>query len=361
VPNYELFNKVTNYVSSPHDLAVSEPTKLASKDRVQIASANNQNWVFGKKNDSLTDVLKAIYEYKKEHPFLNLTDEAYKQTNPFVYEQLLFLERAWLAAGDKRDPSKETQEQIKATTEFLRQIANTGSNYAIITLDTFLPVDRGIDPQGHIFRGNGEGRKFGSNKIEDVKTLQYGVVNLDDHSVVGFDYSSITERINKDEEVIKLKRDSTKNMEWSKVKGSNSSTTVQAVTSVKNEISPIIVNIPALGFALLQDKEVKVEDVIFYPNSRTPSIDYTATVEINNMKEVTVTYTIDKFPSYEAYISINGGNFNTLYEHKAIPFDKFDGVPFQNVTNNDFYNLAFERGNYTHTLTYDPNYQYEIE
>lgn len=47
--------------------------------------------------------------------------------------------------------------------------------------------------------------------------------------------------------------------------------------------------------------------------SGSPNIDYHLNIQIKNMKEVSYTLTLDKFPRYEGYISINGGKFNTLY------------------------------------------------
>jgi hypothetical protein len=49
-----------------------------------------------------------------------------------------------------------------------------------------------------------------------------------------------------------------------------------------------------------------------------PDIDYLATIEISNKSEVKTTLSLDKFPAFEGYISINGGRFNSLYQYKSV-------------------------------------------
>ncbi|MCM3271786.1 DUF3238 domain-containing protein [Paenibacillus elgii] len=241
--------------------------------------------------------------------------EKYKTSNSFAYEQFAFLKKAYEASFGDDKTSKSMRKQIQATVDYLKYVVDNGSNYAIISLDTFLPVDKGTDPWGDTYLGNGEKREFGVNNL-NVKTLQYGVVNLDYNSVVGFNFVTITERINEQGEVIKTKRDSNSEMFFTSnlnKKGNSNFTMVNIGTSAGNELS--------LG---------------------APPLDYSASVKILNKSIVSISVQTDKFPSYEGYISINGGSFNKLYNLKAIP------API-----NPFLNLAVPRGTYTNKITYE--------
>jgi hypothetical protein len=241
------------------------------------------------------------------------SDVKYQSSNPFIYQQLLFITDAYNAAGGEyRDAGM--QSQIHDTADYLRYIADSGANYAILSLDTFLPVKTGSDPWGDTYLGNGKDRQFTVNDL-NVKTLQYGVVNLDYNSVVSFNYVTTTQRIDDEGNVIKEKRDSNSGMYFTSnlnTKGDSNFTLLNAGTSARNELS-----------------------------KGSPSLDYSAQVKITNKSDVSVSVSLDKFPSYEGYISINGGSFNELYHFSAIP------API-----NPFYNLAFPRGTYTNSFTY---------
>ncbi|MCS7464397.1 DUF3238 domain-containing protein [Paenibacillus doosanensis] len=162
-------------------------------------------------------------------------------------------------------------------------------------MDTFLPVDQGTDPWGNTYLGNGVDRQFGANDL-NVKTLQYGVVNLDYNSVVGFNYVTLRERTHSVLPIFDKNastRDSNGGMYFTSnlnTSGNSNFTMINAVTSASNELS--------LG---------------------APSLDYSASMKITNKSNISVSVTTDKFPSYEGYASINGGSFNTLYPLGAIP------------------------------------------
>ncbi|MBD0379582.1 DUF3238 domain-containing protein [Paenibacillus sp. WST5] len=245
------------------------------------------------------------------------SDEKYKASNPFVYSQLQFITSVWDSSNLDNDIDRAMRSQMHATADYLRNVADNGTNYAIITLNTFLPVDSGTAPiTGRKFLGNGADRQFGHNDLNS-KTLQYGVVNLDYNSVVGFNYDTITEEVDASGNVIKSKRDGIEGMYWNEYNldsdGGSDFTSIGATTSQRNEL--------VYG---------------------SPPLDYTTNVQIRNKSEVSFTVTLDKFPSYEGYISINGGSFNTLYQYSAIP------API-----NPFFNLAVSRGTFTGSFTYE--------
>jgi hypothetical protein len=249
-------------------------------------------------------------------------NEKYKD-NPFVYQQLQFLGTAWHAAGpdaNGENRNKEMQDQIHATAEFLRYMVASGQNYAIVSIDTFLPRESGTAPLGQgTYLGNGDERPWEVNSL-NVKTLQYAVVNLDYNSLVGFSYNSITERVDNDDhsKVIQTKREDIDRMRWIQLDldpdGGSNLTQLMVVTRSGN---------PIPGYGIIE----------------APPIDYTISLEINRKEEVTVTAITDKFPSYEGYISINGENFNKLFRLPAI---------------GGFNNLAVEREDYKNTFTYIP-------
>ncbi|WP_249862978.1 DUF3238 domain-containing protein [Paenibacillus konkukensis] len=175
----------------------------------------------------------------------------------------------------------------------------------------FGPADRlnsGKDPWGDVYLGNGKDRQFGVNDL-NVKTLQYGVMNLDNNSVVGFNYVTVTQRVDGSGKVIAEKRDSNSGMSISMNGGM-----LNAFTSASNELS-----------------------------RWAPSLDSWVRVDITNQSDVLVFYQTDFFPSYEGYISINGGSFNTMYREAATP------APV-----NPFINLAFTRGMNVNHFTYNP-------
>ncbi|KRF28664.1 DUF3238 domain-containing protein [Paenibacillus sp. Soil787] len=153
-------------------------------------------------------------------------------------------------------------------------------------------------------------------------------MNLDDNTVVGFNYVTVTERIDKDNNVIKAKRDTNKNMYMANFNqpGVTDSITLGAGAVVSNELS--------FG---------------------APSIDYSATIKIKNKSEIESSITLDKFPSYEGYVSINGGDFNPLYQKEAIPFES-PILKDNPKVNNPFFNLAFSRGTFTNNFTYDKDF-----
>lgn len=74
--------------------------------------------------------------------------------------------------------------------------------------------------------------------------------------------------------------------------------------------------------------------------SGSPNINYHLNIQIKNRKEISYTLTLDKFPRYEGYISINGGKFNTLYQYKEI---------------GGFENLYENRGTFKGTISYEAN------
>ncbi|MFD2330790.1 DUF3238 domain-containing protein [Cohnella sp. GCM10020058] len=213
------------------------------------------------------------------------------------------------------------QNQIHSTANYLRYVAGSGTNYAIASLDTFLPVDSGSSPVciscgvknlgGAEFQGDGSNRAFGVNQYT-VRTLQYGVINLDYNSVVGLNYVGKTHQINSKGEVTREGRASNGNMFWSEgnlsPNGGSNYTSIGASTSAGN---PLVVGAPA--------------------------IDYTTNIKIAGKQYVTVTTSLDKFPAYEGYLSINGGPFNTLYQYKAV---------------GGFSNLYNNRGKFTRTFKY---------
>lgn len=189
------------------------------------------------------------------------------------------------------------QDEIHATANFLRYMVDGGYNYAIISLSTFLPVDSGTAPVcvscgfGNVFDatflGDGSDRQFGVNQLS-VRTLQYGVVNLDYNSVVGLNYVGQTHQDNG-----RVGRASNSGMSWSEgnlaPNGGSTYTSIGASTSTGN---PLV-----LG---------------------APTIDYITNIKITGYSNVTVTTRTDLFPAYEGYISINGGAFNTLYQYDAV-------------------------------------------
>ncbi|CAM3016972.1 hypothetical protein PASE110613_12570 [Paenibacillus sediminis] len=116
-----------------------------------------------------------------------------------------------------------------------------------------------------------------------VRTLQYGVVNLDYNSIVGLNYVGTTHQIDQDTgKVIRTGREDNDDMYFSEYNLSNNGginyTKIGAHTAWNNPLVP-----------------------------GAPDIDYLATVEITNKSEVKTTLSLDKFPAYEGYISINGG------------------------------------------------------
>jgi hypothetical protein len=244
------------------------------------------------------------------------SDEKYRMSNPFVYGQLEFMTKIHEASTGSDSPSESMRGQTAATANYLRYVADSGANYAILSLDTFLPVDDGNDPWGDRYLGNGTNRQFGVNDL-NVKTLQYAVVNLDYNSVVGINYVTVTQRIDDEGNITKEKRDSNSGMYFTsnlEKEGQSNFTEVHAGTSARNELS-----------------------------TGSPSLDYSATIQISNKQDVSVEVTLDKFPSYEGYISINGGQFNNLYQLSAIP-----GYL------NPFTNLAFSGGTFKKSFTYQP-------
>ncbi|MFC6547154.1 RHS repeat-associated core domain-containing protein [Cohnella cellulosilytica] len=272
----------------------------------------NEDSYQGELNNPLT---LNLYIYVANNPLIYRDPSGHEMAGDgkygsFVYDQLKYLGDVWRAsAGDSI-----LQAQIHDTADYLRFLAGSGTPYAIISLDTFLPVDTGTDPWGDTYLGNGDDRQFGVNDL-NVKTLQYAAVNLRYNSFVGFNYVTVTERINSKGEVIASKRDSNAGMSMASNldrDGKSNFTIFTATTSARNELS--------LG---------------------SPSLDYSVLITISNMNQIKVSGTVDKFPSYEGYISINGGNFNSLYQFSAIP-----------APGNPFYNLAFSRGSFSSRFSY---------
>lgn len=106
------------------------------------------------------------------------------------------------------DSDKGMQNQIHQTANYLRSVVDNNYNYAIVSLDTYLPVDQGTAPVclpwdcgvgntfSSTFVGDGEDRQFGVNQMS-VRTLQYAVVNLDYNSLVGLNYVGVTHQVKK--------------------------------------------------------------------------------------------------------------------------------------------------------------------
>jgi RHS repeat-associated protein len=224
--------------------------------------------------------LQNLYKYVSNNPLryidpsghLQDSDEKYKTSNPFVYGQLEFLTKLYEAAGTEV-PNKSMQDQIHATADYLRYVADSGANYAIVSLDTFLPVDSGKAPicaftcgsiinRDAIFRGDGTDRQFGVNQL-NVRTLQYAVVNLDYNSLVGLNYNGVTHRIDESNHVLDAGRVGNENMYWTQYnmnyQGNSNFTDIGATTHSGN---PLVLGAPDIDYyahiTITDKKEVNV-------------------------------------------------------------------------------------------------------
>jgi hypothetical protein len=241
-----------------------------------------------------------LYTYVQNNPLIysDPTGHMMKEDSRFhgtsVYDELWHLTQMWNAAkGDA-----EMQNQIHETAQFLRSEADSGANYNIIRINTFIPLDSISMPTVGTFGGDGAKRGFDYNSLA-VRTSQYIVVDTDTGDMSAANYVGKSHKLGKNPAE---GRASNKNMQVETIV-QNGKVFVYAKASVGNPL-------------------VKI----------APPLDYYVYINTSDGRTAGVSNT---YPAYEIYMSTNGSAYKSLYQYMPTDgaFSLFNFAGTQEINN----------------------------
>lgn len=237
---------------------------------------------------SLTNPLSLnLYTYVSNNPLKYIDPSGHWQEGDEKYSsaiqsEIRHLTSLWYSAsGDK-----VMQNQIHAAANALRAIGKSGAQYAVTRINTFIPLDSALAPNGQRFSGDGVSRGFDHASLS-VRTQQYIVTNLDTGNSTTANYVGATHKITKSGTEVK--------------RAPNTTMQASSVGHIYNSNYHIVVN-ASLGGVSGRNPFINL----------APSIDYDILLDIGP-NDILVNGTINAFPAYEGYMSINGGGYITLF------------------------------------------------
>jgi RHS repeat-associated protein len=223
--------------------------------------------------------LKKLFDARDSGKTTEREEDSYEGDGKYpsaIQSEIRHLSDLWfLAEGDT-----DMQNQIHAAANALRTIGDAGSNYAVLRLNTFIPLDSVSVPLVGSFSGDGEQRGYDVNSLS-VRTQQYVVINTDTGLTTAANYVGATHKLEDGNEVGSL-RASNANMSVTSLQ-QEGTTFIHATINVSNPM-------------------VKI----------APPIDYDVFV---NTSDGRIAGVANNFPAYEVYMSSNGGEYEALYQY----------------------------------------------